>query len=371
MNTKMKIQNNASLKFFLLLTIFFGLHADVLHAAEFSSESEKDYTLRSIGQLQVTNPKGDISIQGWALDKIRIKFKKRVTADNPDQAKRLLDTLDYRFSLSNKDKDIEISAQYGEKLTIRERLQEKENPKLHADMVILAPSTLKLQIWSVEGKVTLKGWNANTQIRANRGAVKVEGLKSDQLGLTCAACSVQLKNIRSSIRIVGGAGQLEFNQTHGKTIYVETDTGPIKLFRVSGDQLYVSKRAAIDGQFLTGKVEFSAEEANVDLREISGFLSGNVETGNITAKVRAWKFLDKAVLETLKGNIDLTLPRNFSGDVDFWSLNGNTQVDFQVQKVQDQSAIGPEPANHLVGRIREGGELLKLYTDQGLSLIHI
>jgi DUF4097 and DUF4098 domain-containing protein YvlB len=178
-----------------------------------------------------------------------------------------------------------------------------------------------------------------------------------------------LKNIRSSIRIVGGAGQLELNQTHGKFIYVEADSGAIKLFRVSGDQLYVSKRGSIDGQFLSGKVEFSAEEANIDLREISGFLSGNVETGNITAKVRAWKFLDKAVLETQKGNIDLTLPRNFSGDVDFWSLNGNTQVDFQVQKVQDQAAIGPEPANHLVGRIREGGELLKLFSEYGDVLV--
>src|SRR6185437_701938 len=51
---------------------------------EFGEEIERDFSLRSIGTLQVTNLRGSITIQGWALDKIRVKAVRRVIASNEE-----------------------------------------------------------------------------------------------------------------------------------------------------------------------------------------------------------------------------------------------------------------------------------------------
>src|SRR4051812_46596271 len=66
-------------------------------AVEFSEEKEKDFPLRSIGHLQITNPKGDTTVVGWSLDKVRVRIKKKVIAETKEEARRLLDKMSYRY----------------------------------------------------------------------------------------------------------------------------------------------------------------------------------------------------------------------------------------------------------------------------------
>lgn len=340
-----------------------SLWAHLGWSAEFFEESEKDYKLRSIGNLNITNVKGEVQVQGWALDKIRIRMKKRVTADSPDQAKELFKAIDYRFDVS-KD-NIDISSQYGKMLSIEERLRERDQPRTQMDLVIFAPSSLELKIWAVDGKVSLKSWSSKTEIRNNRGEIRVEGLKGSHLDVFCLSCPIYLKNIRASVRCAGGSGSAELNTVEGKTIYAESSSGPIKLWHVEGGQLYSSRSGAIEGQFLDGKVEFHAGNSAIDLKEIAGFVSGLVDSGNVNASVRTWESTDKALIESLHGNISLALPRRFSGDVDIWSVHGSTRLDFPLERDQDAHQVGPEPENRLLGRIREGGELLKVFSETG------
>src|SRR4051794_23035055 len=86
------------------------LNATAVFAVEFQDELEKDFLIRSVGHLQVTNLRGGISIQGWALDKIRVRARRTVKAGTPAEAQKLLSALDFRFD--SVDGDIELSAQY-------------------------------------------------------------------------------------------------------------------------------------------------------------------------------------------------------------------------------------------------------------------
>ena len=337
--------------------------SETAFSKEFEEETEKDYSLRSIGKLQVTNPKGDILIQGWALDKIRVKVRKSAVAETSEKAKKLLDLMDYRYQMN--DGNIEISTQYGKGLSIQDRLKEEGLVKTHFEVQISAPSNLKLKLWTVDGKVLLKNWNHNAEIRNNTGSIKVEGVKADELTLVCASCSVQLRNIRSKVRCMGGAGSVDMANVYGKSIYVETQSGFQKMVRIEGDQLYVTQSGSIDGHSLSGRIEFRSKQGQVDFREISGFLSGSVESGNISVQIREWSFLDKAFIEAIRGNIHLILPRRFSGNVDIWSLQGKASSEFSIEKIPDLATFGPEPTNHLTGRINEGGDLLKVTTEQG------
>jgi hypothetical protein len=333
------------------------------YAEKFKNEIEKDFPIRSIGRLQLTNVKGDISVQSWAQDKIRIKITKETFADSSEKANVLFEGVDYRYT--NTVGGIELSSQYGKNLSIEERVQQKLNPRVRMDMAVLAPPSLNLKIWSGGGRVLVKNWNAFTDIRANDGLIQIEGMNAEKLLIQCVSCNADLKDIHSSLRFLGGAGKVSLENAKGKNIYVETSTGSQKLSRIQGGQLYVSKKGPIEGQYLMGKVEFHSQEAPIDLREISGFLSGTAETGNVLARIREWEATDQALIETIRGNISIVFPEALSADADIWSVGGVTILDYPLVRSQDNRVFGPEPVNHLVGRIGDGGELLRVFSEYG------
>src|SRR5688572_15115416 len=127
----------------LWLVLFLLLSATV-EGKEFSEEFEKNYPLRSIARLHIRNAKGDITVQGWAHDKIRIRIKKLADVESMEMAKPLLDGTDFRYIVS--DENIEISNQYGSGLSIEDRLKERENKATRIDMMIFAPSKLDLRV---------------------------------------------------------------------------------------------------------------------------------------------------------------------------------------------------------------------------------
>ena len=348
-------------RFILLLSIF--LCSVSVFAAMYMDEVEKDFGLKSIGQLRIVNPKGDVSVQSWALDKIRIKFVKRVESESSEKAKELLNRIDYRsvFAAGN----VEISSHYGKDLPLKDRLRADDQRKIRTDMVVYAPAHLSLSVWSVEGVVTIKGWRSNLELRLSSGAVTLEGIKAKKISLTCPLCDLSLKSIQASVKCVGGEGAIHLNQVKGGSIYVESESGPMTLLDISGEQLYSSGSAQVAGRHLAGRVEFHSKKGNIDFRGLSGFLSGSSESGSIHAQVQDWVPLDKGFLETTTGSISLVFSNSFSADVDIWSLSGNVKVDFPIINADDARIFGPRSLSHLTGKINSGGELIRITSDSG------
>ena len=340
-----------------------AVHPSVFPIQEYVEESERDYPLRLMKPLQITQVKGDVSVQGWAFDKVRIKIRKKVLTDSPIKAKKMFTWLDYRYDPTQR--NLEIASQYGSGLSIEERVREKDKPQVKLEITVLAPSHLNLQIWVVDGRVTLKNWLGPAEVRSNSGSVRVENFKGNLISVVCASCSAQFRQIRGSLRSMTGSGAVDLSQVQGDSIYVETEEGALRMSEVSGNQLYTSKRGSMEGQFLSGKVEFQGGESRLNFREIKGFLSGSLESGEIRAQVRDWKFLDQGIIETQSGDIHLGLPRRFSADLDVWSKAGNVEVNFPIMPGKDVDSIGPQPLGRLMGRAREGGSLLRVYSESG------
>jgi hypothetical protein len=331
---------------------------------EFHDEIERDFALRSIGQIQITNMRGDIAIQGWSLDKIRVKAHRKALASTPDEAKRLFSAVDFRYKAI--DGLIELSAEYGRGLSLDERLREREHPRTAMQMTVFAPAGLKLRVWGVDGKIIVKGWSTAVDARASSGAINIENVKSGGASVLCPACSIQLKSVKGAVRTMGGTGTIQLTDIDAPQTYVETGSGAISAFRVNGEQLYVSKDGPISGRELAGRIEFHGGSGPVEILESTGFLSGRTTAGSILARMREWRFADKAVIESIGGDIRLSLPADFSGDVDLHSGLGKAEIGFPVELSEDRPR--PEASSspgRITGRVGEGGELLKIFTSRG------
>lgn len=329
----------------------------------YSDEIERDFSVRSVGQLQITNIRGDVELQGWALDKIRVKAQRTAGAESLDGAKRLLSGVDVRFRESGK--NVDLSAEYGRGLDISERLHERRDPHTSMKMVVFAPMNMSVRVWAEAGKVSVKNWNAPVDVRTSTGAIDVSAVKADGVSTLCPGCAIRIAGVRGSVRCMGGDGDASLADVTGPQIYVESSGGNVIAERVSGEQLYVSGSGKITGKQLSGSIEFRTRQASVDFADLRGFLSGRTESGDIRATMRAWKFVDKALIESASGNIDLRLPMSFSGEVDLWSVKGKVDVGFPLQISESNQAVGPQPASHILGRISDGGDLLKVFSDRG------
>lgn len=351
----------------LIWTIFIGVNLGAFglaFGAEFQDDLERDFALRSDGQLQITNLRGSITVQGWAQDRVRVKAKRRVQAENAEDAKKLFAPLDFRFRILGK--DIELSAEYGKGLDIQDRIREHEQPKTSMDIVVMAPTRLSLRIWGQSNLVTVKSWNSSVEVRTSSGTVSIDSVRGKDISVLCPLCSIKVARTEGSIRCMAGTGDVGVENTKGPFLYVETTTGNTRATRVSSEQLYVSKTGSIGGSQLQGRIEFSSQNGNIDLTDIEGFVSGKTEGGNINIKAKSWVFMDKSLLESLRGNITLGLPGLFAGEVDLWSVFGKVAVDFPIKRMTSSNEYGPQPINHIRGQIGEsGGDQLKVYTHAG------
>ena len=164
---------------------------------------------------------------------------------------------------------------------------------------------------------------------------------------------------------MGSGGPVQLYEIDSDQTYVETEAGSITAAKVSGEQLYVTKSGAISARELSGRIEFHAQSGPVEIIESSGFLSGRTTSGGITARMRQWKFADKAVIESESGDIRLSLPTEFSGEVDIFSVSGRSEIGFPVEKTGTRKEIDSRPSGKISGRVGEGGELIKIFSGRG------
>ncbi len=330
---------------------------------EYVEETERDYSLKHLKPLHITNVRGDISVQGWSLDKLRIKLKKKVLASSPILATRLLSTMDYRYTSDGP--SLEISSQYSKGLTIEERLKERGNPNVRLEIQVFAPSRLNLHLWAVDGQLSIKNWAGNADLRSRSGGVQVEQFKGEQISLICESCSARFSHVRGSVQSLTGKGISELSHVRGKRIYVETVDGAIQAKDVSGDQLYSSRSGLIQGDTLQGKVEFNAENSKVSLDRLDGSLSGYLEKGALKAQVNRWAPTDQATIETVAASVELLLPASFSANLDLWSKQGSVEVKFPIVPTGDTFGSAPTQDTRLLGRVRDGGELFRIFSEMG------
>lgn len=323
----------------------------------------RDFKVRNNRPLQVTNLRGDIVIEGWAQDRIRVHARRAVQAETDELAQRGVQALDVRFS--DRAGDMELSAEYGQGLSIEERLRERSSPKATMELVINAPARLPLHVWTIDGKVRLRKWKANVDVRTQTGGISVESVDSDSISLLCPKCSISVKDTRSSLRCMGGEGIVQLSGIKGDQIYIESGSGNINSVNVSADQLYVTRSGSIRGRGLDGVVEFHTGSGSVDLLDVSGFSSGKSESGSIRVGAYRWKYMDEALFESVSGNIDLSLPAQIHAEVDLWSVQGSVRSEFKVQRLDRPGAYGPEPLNRITGRVGTGGEVLKVFSERG------
>lgn len=330
----------------------------------YEKEIRRDYLVRSLGTIRVSNLRGPIRVHGWPHHKIRVIARISAEAQGMFDAERMFSQVEPLYQKRNNG-DIELRVQYGKGLDIKQRLRERKSPGASVDLLIYAPAEMNLVILGVDDPLEVDQWAANLSVRSTQGAISVHEVRSGEVDLTCPECKMNVSRVNGNLRIYGGQGEISVEKVSASQIYVENVSNSISAHEVQGKQTYVSKTGDVLGEKLKGYIEFELGEGATILQSVQGFVSGRTLSGDIRIEVDQWSFADKALIESENGNIRVELPRNFSAEVDIGSVYGKASLEFPIRESGGGTEIGPFPANVFRGLVGVGGEQLRVFSSHG------
>ena len=170
-------------------------------------------------------------------------------------------------------------------------------------MTVLVPRGVRVKVSTGNGALTVEDAGSDVEASSGNGRVRVAGTQG-------------------SVRVSTGNGEVE----------VRDAKGPVHVSTGNGD------------------VEVATSEGPVEVR------SGN---GDIDVRMAALRAKEDMSFHTGSGSVTLTLPANYSGELDASTGNGTIRSDFDL-KVKGQ--LSPR---HIRATIGDGGPTLRMSTGNG------
>lgn len=355
--------------------LFLGVLSASAQASEGVRETEKEVPLRSVGTLQLTNAYGPVSIQGWSLDRIRIKIRKHWKTQEPvvyaraqplpAELVKKLDRLDVQIHPQKN--RIEVIGSVGSGLGLEEKLKFRKEELPMLELQIRAPSHLALQIFSSHpAGVKVSAWNSNLEVQAKEGTIELNEIASKTALISCESCALSGRALSGVFRVSNRSGSIDLRGVKSEDCFLETQDGAITLRELRGQAQVVSDSGEIRVNRFVGEVEFKTRSGNVHFSEARGSVFGSTETGDVHAEMRDWRAPEKSSIQSDSGSIHLTLPDFFAGELDVGSETGKVHMGFPLMNSREKEVYGPMPPNRFKGVVGNGlGELLKVFSKTG------
>jgi DUF4097 and DUF4098 domain-containing protein YvlB len=168
--------------------------------------------------------------------------------------------------------------------------------------------------------------------------------------------NVTVSDVGAETRVESGSGDLDLSNITGR-VYASTGSGNIKTSRIAGAFMGSSGSGDIHlDETAAGEVEAKAGSGNITVYGVNGPLT--VSTGSGEIHVEGTQRGDWAI-EAGSGNVRLKLAGEPSFELDAHSSSGDIDLGFPV------TVQGSMRRNQVQGRVRNGGQLLRVRTGSG------
>jgi len=325
---------------------------------------ERFWPVRSAATLRILNSRGSIHVKGYPLDQIRVEATRKIRGGGSlFESQALLNAT--TVELKQGDELLELSARYGVGFDIGEKVQEQFSPEISTDLVVRAPSNLRLEILGRDGEVSISGWNGDIDIRVGAAAVRLQFIKSDLAKIICTDCVMYLKDITSSINLSGGSGTLQLDRIEGESIRASTTSGNIFINSIKGNQTYLTQSGAIQGNSTTGEIQIQSVNGSATLKGLSGSVNGVFGVGTVDLEIKQWRGSQSHYLESESGDINIKLKKQSSIELEAISVSGKVRSDFEYLIDPWAEEYGPVPDQRRTGKLGFGRSFLRIQSKKG------
>jgi hypothetical protein len=341
-----------SLQLISLISVF-SLNSAAFAQNSYTNEVETDVRFKKLLPIYLQHDLGDVSIQGWNQDLIRVRLKKIVIADREELATETAN----RFALVSLETPTSIELRVGTPMgtDLMTKLRNRQKKKdIRVDLEIKAPINLDLTlVLGTEKSLKLSQWKGGIRINGRQGGVDLSKLKlSNPLHVHCPDCKITVSESDFSGSILAGDQKVELKKVRSgsKPLMVFSQAGEIDLSETGGNFQIRSKSGALTSSQHQGDLHAQSESGLIRMDRMSGDVDAQTTSGNISYQgIKPGKLIE---LKSHSGSMDLSAPSGFSGLIDLQSIQSEVVCGFPFKvKKQSSDDYGPSIRGKAIGQI--------------------
>jgi DUF4097 and DUF4098 domain-containing protein YvlB len=311
-----------------------GIHIDLegIRGSE-KADEEKELVIPAVGikVISINQPRSDFEITGADTDKITVKADIQVWAEDEDEAKEKLRSLDISTETEAGVLKIKVN---GPPWTKKRRAK--------VDFIIEMPKDIAAEISSASGEISVRNLFAGSRLNTASGEIEISDCRGEN-SLSTASGDIGINNCAGA--------SLRINTTSGD-IDIKDCSGDFTFQTVSGD-FCASLDGNLEGQSVSGDIDIrTGKTGQLKIRSTSGDIQfqGPVAEGS------------SAALATVSGDVSVELGRNSSAVVEANTVSGDIDCGLELSGLRRGS-------RSFSGKLGEGNGNLAVKTVSGDIII--
>jgi DUF4097 and DUF4098 domain-containing protein YvlB len=160
------------------------------------------------------------------------------------------------------------------------------------------------------------------------------------------------------LRIATGNGAVSIERA-GSDVQASTGNGRVRVVETEGTVRVSTGNGDVEVRNAKARVHVSTGNGRVEVATVEGPVEVSSGNGNIDVKMSALRAKEDMEFHTGSGDVHLTLPANYNGELDASTGNGSIRSDFDL-KIKGQ--LSPR---HIRATIGAGGPMLRMTTGNG------
>lgn len=285
--------------------------------------------------LRINDDRGTVTVNVSDDKKLRVSWRKKVHAENQEDADRYNKKTDPGIVLADKVIVLDANTQgAGEK-------------GVTTDIDIFVPANTTLAITSGRGNVTLTGMAADVVVNHRHGEVDIND-HTGNITLNADGSAARFTHVKGDVTISGKANEVAVEDVTGAVHLNGEFQESVRLARVSKIVSFRSSRtemefARLDGRLdldsgdlradsLTGPMRLTTRSKDIALEGLSGDL--RLEDSNGTVSVGLHK-PGNIQIDNRKGDVQVSIPPNTALKVEARTHDGEIESDFDEIKVEN------------------------------------
>lgn len=299
----------------------------------FNDHLEQDFPAGA--SLKIIDTHGAVSVHASDDNKIAVVVRKRVGADNQNDA----DKYDHETKPA--------ITTIGGLVTIDAKAEAAGDHPIETDLDISVPRKAQVSIVSRRGDVNVSGRDGGVDIAAQHSDTTVDDVNAN-VKVNQEKGSVKIEQITGDVHVQGRVNEVSVADVKGAVQLDGEFQESIKLARISKTVIFKSSRtdmefSRIEGELnldsdelhaeqITGPLHLTTRSKNIRLEQLSGDVRLQDDNGAVEVGMRT---LGNVQIDNRNGDIQLSLPDKAGFRLDAHTRDGEIRSDFSELKVSN------------------------------------
>jgi hypothetical protein len=316
--------------------------------------------------LKIIDTRGAVSVHASDDNKITVVVRKRVGADNQNDADKYNNQTKPTFTT------------IGGLVTLNAMAEAAGDHPVETDLDVSLPRKVSVSITSRKGDVNLVGRDGNIDISAQHSDTSVEDVNGN-VKVSQEKGSVKVEQIVGDVHVEGRVNEVSVADVKGAVQLDGEFQESVKLARISKTVTFKSSRtdmefSRIEGSLdldsdelhaeqITGPLHLTTRSKNIRLDEVSGDVRLQDDNGAVEVLMRT---LGNIQIDNRNGDVQLSLPDKAGFRLDARARDGEIQSDFAELKVNNDEheakasgSVGNASSHIVLNNEHDGIEIRK------------